>query len=421
MKPNGNLAEGPEYAALAAIDWADRKHFFQIGQADGKQVKSGKIDNTPEAIEEWVVGLEKQYEGRPIAVAIEQRRGAVVTMLAKYSILHIYPIHPLSLAKYRETWYPSHSKSDPGDTKLLWEMLAKHPERLDCLKPQEEPIRLLQGLTENRRELVDQKTAVSNRLRDGLKTCFPQILQWHKDPSSELVRETLLKWQDLEAMKQAKPAKLSAFYRQHGCNEQEIQTRLEQIQQAVVSTKDQAILGAAQPMIIVWVRQIQLLLQTVEAIEEKIETLAKAQKDWAIYDSLPGVGAALGPRLMVAMGTDRDRFQNAGEVQNFAGIAPVTKASGNSKLVSMRRACPQFTRQTFHEWAACSIPYSGWAKAYYDDAIQRGKKHHTIVRAIAFKWMRILFRCWKDGKPYDEAAYLARLAKHGSKYAVKIL
>ena len=74
-------------------------------------------------------------------------------------------------------------------------------------------------------------------------------------------------------------------------------------------------------------------------------------------------------------------------------------------------ACPKFQRQTFHEWAACSLPHCGWAKAYYDELRGRGKKHHTAVRALAFKWMRILYRCWKDRRPYSEEVYLASLAK----------
>ena len=45
---------------------------------------------------------------------------------------------------------------------------------------------------------------------------------------------------------------------------------------------------------------------------------------------------------------------------------------------------------------------------------QRGKDHHAAVRALAFKWIRIVFRCWQDGAAYDETRYLATLAKHAS-------
>ena len=136
-------AEPQAYGVLAAIDWADQKHYFELQTADGKVRQSGTLDNTPEAVEEWVLGLEKSYGGQAVAVAIEQKRGAVVTMLRKYATIHIYPVHAKSLSTYRETWYPSRSKSDASDTSLLLEMLTKHRDRLESLKPEAEPVRML--------------------------------------------------------------------------------------------------------------------------------------------------------------------------------------------------------------------------------------------------------------------------------------
>jgi Transposase IS116/IS110/IS902 family len=114
---------------------------------------------------------------------------------------------------------------------------------------------------------------------------------------------------------------------------------------------------------------------------------------------------------MVALGTQRDRYASAGNLQSFSGIAPVKEASGHTQWVHFRWACPKFLRQTFHEWAACSIAQCEWAKAYYEQQKARGKPHHVAVRALAFKWMRILYRCWKDRQPYREEIYLASLAK----------
>jgi hypothetical protein len=89
-------------------------------------------------------------------------------------------------------------------------------------------------------------------------------------------------------------------------------------------------------------------------------------------------------------------------------------SSGKSRWVHFRFACPKFLRQSFHEWASLSITKSDWARAYYQQQRARGKKHHAAVRALAFKWIRILFRCWKDRVAYDESIYLAALAKRNS-------
>ena len=113
---------------------------------------------------------------------------------------------------------------------------------------------------------------------------------------------------------------------------------------------------------------------------------------------------------MAAMGSQRERYQSAAEIQRYSGIAPVVASSGKLRWVHWRWACPKFLRQTFHEWALHSIAYSDWAREYYEQQRAKGKRRNTAIRALAFKWIRILFRCWKDGTSYDEAAYQRCLA-----------
>jgi hypothetical protein len=119
--------------------------------------------------------------------------------------------------------------------------------------------------------------------------------------------------------------------------------------------------------------------------------------------------------MIVAFGTRRERFQSAQEIQCYSGIAPITVASGKTRQVFFRWACPKFLRQTFHEFALHSIRQSEWAKAYYDHLrTDRKKGHHAEVRSLAYKWLRIIYRCWKDGKPYDEQIYLRSLRRNSS-------
>jgi len=167
-------------------------------------------------------------------------------------------------------------------------------------------------------------------------------------------------------------------------------------------------------MITLLAQQLLVLLSAITQVEKAIAELFPPHPDHALWDSFPGAGAALAPRLLAAFGADRQRFASAVEVQQFAGIAPVTESSGKNCWVHWRWACPQFLRQTLHEFAGCSIPQSAWAKAYYQQQRDRGKSHHAAVRALAFKWIRILYRCWKDHTAYDEHRYLEALARHGS-------
>ena len=110
------------------------------------------------------------------------------------------------------------------------------------------------------------------------------------------------------------------------------------------------------------------------------------------------------------MGSQRDRYQTAHEIQCYSGIAPVVASSGKQRWVHWRWCCPRFLRQTFHEWALHSIAYSQWARDYYDEQRGKGKRRNTVIRSLAFKWIRILFRCWKNRTPYDETAYQRALA-----------
>jgi transposase len=151
--------------------------------------------------------------------------------------------------------------------------------------------------------------------------------------------------------------------------------------------------------------------------ERRIAELLGSHPDRFLFDNLPGAGPALAPRLLTAFGSDRDRFKVAGDLLNLSGIAPVRRASGKKASVHCRRACPKFLRQSFHEFGECSIRYCSWAHACYQAQRTRGKGHHAAVRAVSFKWIRILFACWKHRTPYDPERYLQALQSRGSDYA----
>src|SRR5215471_2711030 len=108
------------------------------------------------------------------------------------------------------------------------------------------------------------------------------------------------------------------------------------------------------------------------------------------------------------------------DLLSHSGIAPVTEKSGNSCWVHRRLACSNFIRQTFHEFAAQSIRWSIWARIYYDQMRARGLRHPAAVRALAFKWIRIIYRCWKDNQPYDKQQYLKALREKKSPLADKL-
>ena len=143
--------------------------------------------------------------------------------------------------------------------------------------------------------------------------------------------------------------------------------------------------------------------------------------DSSIFASLPHAGDNLAPRLLLAFGEDRSRYQSAQDVLQYAGIAPVTERRGKKCWVHWRWSAPQFLRQTFIEWANESRKASVWAKAFYQAQKQAGKTHQEAIRSLAFKWIRIIFRCWKDRVAYDESKYLEALRQKGSSLVQQIV
>ena len=152
----------------------------------------------------------------------------------------------------------------------------------------------------------------------------------------------------------------------------------------------------------------------VAEFDEELRKAVVVRPDYALFSALPGAGAALVPRLVAAFGSDRDRYESAAEMQNKSGIAPVTRKSGKSHVVKRRYACPKFLRQTFHEFASHARRWSAWSKAFYDMKRAAGFKHHATLRALAYKWIRIMFRLWKTNTIYSEKTYQQRLVAKNS-------
>jgi transposase len=405
----------PEWAAFAAIDWADQKHVWRLVPAGSACQEQGELENTPEAVDVWATGLYVRFGGRPIAVCLEQSRGPLTYMLSKYAHLVLFPVHPTTAARYRQVFSPAGAKDDPRDTASLLDLLLRHRNQLRRWQPDTVETRLLQFLVEQRRLMVHEKTRQSNRLTACLKMYFPQILQWFEDVSAPVVGALLARWPTLQQLQRAHPGTLKKFLHEHNCrSEERIQERIQSIYQAVPATCDQAVLAGGAAASRGLVALLQTLRENIAALDQQIEQVTAAHPDYAVFASLPGAGPVMVPRLIVAFGTRREHFQSAFQMQCYSGIAPITEASGKSAWVHFRWTCPKFLRQTFHEFAFLSTRSSEWAAAYYQHQREKQQSHPAAVRALAYKWIRIIYRCWKDGKPYDEQTYVQSLQRHNS-------
>ena len=411
MKPHLDV----EFAAFVGIDWSDTKHDICLQAANSEEREWAVVPHRPAAIDAWASALRQRFGGRPVAVCLELAKGPLVYALQKYDFLVLFPVHPATLAKYREAFTPSHAKADPTDAQLALELLLRYRAKLKALTPQSVPMRMLLRLVEQRRRLVGEQNRISNRLTDALKQYFPDVLAWFPDKDTLLFCAFLTRWPTLKQLKRARRATLQSFFHDHHVRSpSRIEERLRAIKSATPLTDDPAVIRPTQLLALALVEQLRVTLQAIESFDAEIATLSETLPDYALFRALPGAGAILAPRLLAAFGEQRERYQSAAEIQRYTGIAPVTESSGKKHWVHWRLQCPSFLRQTFVEWAGATIPRSFWAAAYYRQQRDKGCSHQAAVRALAFKWIRILYRCWQTRTPYDESTYLNALQRRGS-------
>lgn len=414
---NESSASPGSFAAWIGMDWGDRSHALRLAPGTGEKLEKEELANSPEALHGWFRKLEKRFEARPVALALEASRGALLHVFAQYPWLTVYPVNPATSAWYRKAFAVSGAKDDGPDAEVLLELGRLQTHRLKAWQPEEdEGIRRIDALTRARRDAVDRRTQCLNQMTSLLKTYYPQALELTGgDLSAAVALDFLERWPDLLAVKAARPATIRAFYYQHNVRRPAaVEKRVEQIAKAVALTTDEVVVSVARMELKLLAGLARTFNRSIAEFDRQIAAAFKAHPDAELFRELPGAGPALAPRLLAAFGSDRTRYADAASLQKYAGIAPVREKSGGQLWTHWRWQAPDFLRQTFVEWAGQTVMRSQWARCYYERKKRGGKKHHSILRSLAFKWIRILWKCWQDRTPYNEEAYLDALKRRKS-------
>lgn len=407
--------ENTAYAFSVGIDWADQSHAVcQRRWADGQR-QNIKIAADVASVQGWLSELKAQAGPHArVLVGFEQSRNSLFEMLrAQSDWLELYPLNPLTVSKYREALFTSGAKDDPLDAQLIEELIYHHRDRLRAYKPLSPEVRQLDLLCQQRRKAVDAATACKNELSSILKVFYPLALSLHEELDCTLSLHFLKRWPTLQLLKKAKPNTLRSFYYQHHSRSQSlIEERLEKIATAQPVTDDAALI---QPLVLTLQRLVGQLLHlhsSIASFDKAIKELFVRHPAHPIFESLPGAGDQLAPRLLAAFGCQP--HADCSEMLKKSAIAPVLDRSGKSSGIRRRYFRNKFLHQTFFEFAGCSIPHCAWAKQFYTQAKARGKTHNVALRALAFKWIRILAALWREQIPYDQNRYLQALKNRHS-------
>jgi transposase len=197
-----------------------------------------------------------------------------------------------------------------------------------------------------------------------------------------------------------------------------VQERLERIHKALARTTDAVHVSVAVLQLPLLLDQVKALRKHLAPMEAQIRRVFAEHPEAELFRELPGAGPQLAPRLCVAFGTVRRRDPDPAALQKCSGLAPVREKSGDKVWRHWRWLAPVFLRQTFVEWAGQTVIDSAWARASDRAMEAKGKSRQAILRALAFKGIRGLWKCWQERTPDDELRDLQQLRHRKSPSAV---
>ena len=400
---------------LVGIDWADTEHVYCLMDESGTTLATGTIDHTAEGLERFTALVRARVQpSQDVLVALETSHGPLVGALLDQQFT-VYAINPKAVDRHRERFRVAGAKSDLRDAWVLATLLRTDRALYRPLLPDSEIAQELRALTRDRAELVRTRTMLSNQLTACLKAYFPEFLTLFADPDRPVALALLQAFPTREALQAVSAEQLEAFLRRHHCPHSreraaEIHARMHargfHIAPPLVRTKARLAGTLAS--------QLQTLAAHLDAYDREIQRILKLHPDGELYHSLPGAGDFLAARMVGELGDNRDRYREASVAQCEAGTAPITRASGTTRTVHLRRACSRPLRDTLWQFAFASLRQCEWAKTYYLRARGRGKKHAEALRMLGNVWLRIIIAMRRDRRSYDESVFLKAQSAHPS-------
>ena len=398
--------------AFAGFDWAMEKHDVCVVSRDGTVLLRLEFADTAEG---WA-GLRQALRplGR-LGVAIETSRGPAVERLLEMG-LSVYPMNPKAAQRFRDRKAPAGGKDDALDAWSFADALRTDGHGWRPLRPDDRQTQLLRMLCRDEIALIEQRTALINQLKAALHEYYPAALEAFDDWTMPGSWEFVLRFPTPQELVAAGKRRWQSFMHAHRLYRKDVaERRVEVFARADRFASPSAAVTAAKSLLAVTLAKTLRTLQAqIGEYRRRIERAFDEHPDGGLFASLPGGGRRLAPRLLGELGTDRCVFESAEALQCYAGTAPVTRQSGKSRSVKLRRACNKVLRATVHLWADESRHDCAWAQAYYEQKREQGKGHATALRCLAQRWLKILWRMWRDRKPYDESHHMARLARSGS-------
>ncbi len=401
------------------VDWADQTHAVWVVNESGTKTAARTVPHTAEGLSEWGRELDEwRAQGIELWAAIERREGRVVDFLLDHGVV-VYPVNPKALDRARDRFRQSGAKSDPFDARVLADFLRTDHPHLQALQPSSAAAQELKLLTEDYQQQIRQQTRLINQLTATLKAYYPRALEIAELPTA-LAREFLQAYPTPEAVAALTPRQWQRWARAHRLSETRTRALWHVLQQPQLPVPAHVVRAKARLMRSL-VAQLTLGVAAVAeyraAIEDFFARMPAAQ--WA--RTLPiGKHGITAPTLWARLGDAPGRWESFRHLQAQAGTVPVTKRSGKQqRVIQFRFACDKALRYVIDHVAFLSLHSSVWARAYYDQQRARGHSHRQALRALAAKWLKIIFVMWERQVPYDEQYHLATMTRQQLRHCQK--
>lgn len=397
---------------LIGIDWSQKHHDVRIHNDKGACLARFQITHSLTGFQE----LEKQItainpEPRDCLVAIETAENLLVDFLWSRQY-RLYVLAPSFVNGNRSRQRASTARDDDRDAELLTEILRTDKHILIPWQPDGAVVRQMRYLLSFVDDLTASIVQYSNRLRAVLLRYYPQALTAFSKIKTPLLLHFLQVYPTPEQAAALTFEEFRDFCLQHGDRRRDYQTRRFARLQRPAPEADEEL----RPVFVTqtpWLAQQLLgLVQQKETAIDQVQELFATHPDQHIFDSLPGAGKLLAPKLLTMFGDHRDRLPSPALIQALAGTCPVTVRSGKAYSVRFRRACNHTYRNTAQQFAKTSVSQSPWAAGYYEQARQRGHSKNLAYRCLANRWLKVIWTIWQRRQPYDESYHLQQVQRH---------
>ena len=388
------------------IDWSERHHDVAIVDDQARVVGRARVSDDAAGFTELLGLLSEHSDGAEdgrIEIAIESDKGLFVAALVAAGFT-VFPINPRAVARYRERYGQAGGKSDPGDAALLANILRTDRHVHRPLPADSELVRAVKACARQHQEAIWARQQAMNRLRSLLRDYFPQALQAFPNLAHRAAASVLRAAPTPQTAQRLTPSRVVALLKKAGRrNDPGLAEKISMTLRAPALRQPVAVERALGVAAVGLIDVITAMSDAIAALATELAAVFDQHQQAAIITSQPGLGPVLGARVLGELGDDPTRFTDTAGLRSFAGTAPITRASGRSRVVTSRRICNRRLGDACHWWAFAAITKSPGARAHYDRRRAAGDTHNAALRNLANKLLAKLWHCLQTGALYDEA------------------